>query len=399
MMNDELKTNTTDEVQPQPNGDNRNADGQNSDPIPNNRNADGENSDLIPNNRNADGQKSGSAGQDAGLRKPDVTRFNISDHLEFHKQAYVICIAVNTTKAFADRLQASGDMFAAYDDMFTAYDDAVKQEETVFKWIHKSEITAKKAKTDHARDHAVKGIAAVVRAAMKHFDPAIRDHALHVYGLLEAYGNIPATDYDGETANIDSLLTRIKSDSYAAAVAALALGAWIGELEAQNNLFKTYVDDYANEQIAKPAIEPRAARRQTDDALRTITGFFNAIITVLGTTSLATFITAFNTLVNHYNNIVREHYGRLHARIDITPAVIAFIPEQPCTGKPVFVIPELTLTVERDGKQTVLHPEFSVDFTVAYKNNIDPGTATLIITGIGKFVGEIVTTFNIKSNV
>jgi hypothetical protein len=51
--------------------------------------------------------------------------------------------------------------------------------------------------------------------------------------------------------------------------------------------------------------------------------------------------------------------------------------------------------VEKEGKQTVLHPVFSEDFTVAYKNNIEPGTATLLIKGIGKYAGEITTTFNI----
>jgi hypothetical protein len=317
------------------------------------------------------------------LRKPDLTRFNISDHLEFHELSFAMCVRY---ASFFSLL------------IITEYSDALNQEKAVFKWIHKSEITAKKAKTDHARDHAVKGIAAVVRNDMKHFDPTIRDHALHVYGLLEAYGNMPAADYDAETANIDSLITRLRSIGYQASVTALGLAGWIAELEAQNNLFKTYVDDFAKEQIAKPAIEPKAARQQTDDALHVATNHVTSLVILNGQSQYVAFINEFNTLVNHYNNLVHEHYGRLHARTDITPSVLGAIPEQPYTGKPVFVIPELILTVEREGKTFTLHPEFSVDFTVTYKNNVEPGTATLTITGIGKFVGEIVTTFNIIKN-
>jgi hypothetical protein len=65
--------------------------------------------------------------------------------------------------------------------------------------------------------------------------------------------------------------------------------------------------------------------------------------------------------------------------------------------KPVFVIPSLTLRIkEKDGTIKIVEPVFSVDFTVAYQNNVNPGTARLVITGIGKYVGEIDTTFNIN---
>jgi hypothetical protein len=51
---------------------------------------------------------------------------------------------------------------------------------------------------------------------------------------------------------------------------------------------------------------------------------------------------------------------------------------------------------EKDGTVKIVEPVFSTDFTVAYQNNVNPGTARLIITGIGKYVGEIDTTFNIR---
>ncbi|MDR2472417.1 MAG: hypothetical protein LBD53_02475 [Tannerella sp.] len=100
--------------------------------------------------------------------------------------------------------------------------------------------------------------------------------------------------------------------------------------------------------------------------------------------------------MKHYNTLVNEHYGRIRARIDISPAIIAPVATQPCTGKPIFVIPEVSLrNVATDGSEKVIELIFSSDFTVGYKNNINPGTATLTIQGIGKYKGEIVTTFNI----
>jgi hypothetical protein len=315
------------------------------------------------------------------FRKPNVTHFTISDHLEFHEQAYKLC------EGYATLLDS--------ETLLVVYQQKVHQEELVFKWQQRSEFTAKKAAADQARDAAFQGIVAIVKNDMKHFDPAVRDNALHLHNLLETYGNVTRVDYDGETANIDSLVGRLQSMEYFAAVLSLNLLPWVEELHSQNDLFKSYVDDATYEKLKKPEIVPIVARRQTDKALRDIINRVTSMAILNGRDGYAPFIDEFNVLADHYNNVVREHYGRLHARIDITPAAIDEIPAQRSTGHPVFVIPTLTLVVEKEGKQTTVSPVFSEDFTVAYRNNIEPGTATLLITGIGKYVGQITTTFNI----
>jgi hypothetical protein len=329
------------------------------------------------------------------LRIPDLSHYNISDHLEFHQLSYAICDNY-LTKAGNNPKVGQTVKIVNPDDLVIDYHDALTQEDSVYKWLRKSEYTGKKAEVDQARDNTAKNINYIVRMGMKHYDPAVRDSALHVNNLLEVYGNLPKADYDAETAAIDNLVTRLRGSSYQAAVTKLGLDILVDQLDSENTLFKTYVDDTAQEQLAKPNITPKAARNQTDGALHKCTSFVNAVIVLMGGEDfLAGFVAEYNVLVNHYNTLVREHYGRLHARIDITPAIIDTIPEQHYTGKPVFVIPELTLTVEREGKQTVLHLLFSEDFSVAYRNNVEPGTATLIIKGIGKYTGEITTTFNI----
>jgi hypothetical protein len=276
------------------------------------------------------------------------------------------------------------------------YHDALAQEELVYQWVHKSEFTAKKAETDHARDHAEKGIEAVVRNDLTHFDPAVRQHAQHLHMLLETFKNPTRVDYDGETATIDNILIHLKSPAYAPDVQALGLTPWVNELHAQNELFKGYVDDTAQEELDKPKITPRDARNATDKALRKITDLVTALVVFNGTDEYDGFVEEFNTLVNHYNTLVHEHYGRIHARIDIALGVIDPIAVQPFTGMPVFVIPNVTLVVkEMDGTEKTVVLEFTKDFTVDYKNNVDVGMATLHVTGIGKYVGTLTTTFNI----
>ncbi|MDR2764727.1 MAG: DUF6261 family protein [Tannerella sp.] len=316
------------------------------------------------------------------LKKPDVNHFSNADHIEFHKQSYLICDRYGTV------INAP--------ELLTGYEGKVSQEDSIYKWIRRSEYTEKKLETDHGRDRVYTGILSIVRVNLKHFDPSLRDNAAHVYNLLENYGNLTAVDYDAETAGIDSIVTRLNSSDYLPAVQNLGLVPWVAELASLNALFKTYVDDTAQEQIVKPDIHSRTARRETDTALQKITHRVTALIDLNGPEAYVPFAREFNVLVNHYNTLVHEHYGRLHARTDIAPALIVPLAPQPYTGKPVYVIPEVSLRkVAKDGTETVVELRFSEDFTVSYKNNVAPGTATLVIKGIGKYAGELVTTFNI----
>jgi hypothetical protein len=313
------------------------------------------------------------------LAKPEVYIYNSADHIEFHKTSYTIDVKFGTV------INAP--------ELITAYGDKVTQEDNIYKWIRRSEYTEKKVEADHSRDSIYTGIMSIVRANLKHFDPSIRDNALHLYNLLENYGDLTHAGYDAETAGIDSVVTRLNSSAYNLAVQNLGLVSWVAELANRNTLFKGYVDDTAQEQIDKPDISPRTARRETDEALRKITTRVSALIDLNGPDAYAAFVEEFNVLVNHYNTLVREHYGRLHAKTDITPATIAPIAVQPYTGKPVYVIPEVSIIKN----EKTVELAFSEDFSVAYKNNLEPGTATLVIKGTGKYTGEIVTTFNIAA--
>lgn len=312
------------------------------------------------------------------LKKANVSHYSSGDHIEYHKQSYGICSKFGTV------IDAP--------ELITGYSGKVTQEDNIYKWIRRSDYTEKKAEADHSRDGVFTGIVGIVRANLRHFDPEIRDSASHVFNLLDNYGDLTHAGYDAETAGIDSVVTRLNSETYAAAVRRLGLTEWVAELANQNTLFKSFVDDAAQEQIDKPDISPQTARRETDEALRKITKRVSALIDLNGGDYYAAFAEEFNVLTNHYNTLVHEHYGRLHAKTDIASANIAPIAVQPYTAKPVYVIPEVSISKA----EKIVELVFSEDFSVAYKNNVEPGTATLIIKGIGKYSGEIVTTFNIS---
>jgi hypothetical protein len=320
---------------------------------------------------------------DLELKKPELHEYSVANHLEFHKTSYIIC---DRNKTVINAI-----------DLLSNYQLKIAQEESIFKWSRISDFTEKKAETDRYRDKTLSSMMAKLRADAKHFDTSIRDSARQVLNMLSIYGNLANADYNAETAGIDSIIAKLNTPDYLVAVQTLNLEPWLTELAKYNNIFKSYAADAEQEKVKKPDINPRTARRQTDEALRKIINRVSSLADLNGPGEYLPFATEFNVHVDVYNTVAKEHYGRLHAKTSIVGADIDPIATQPCTGKPVYVIPTVRVSkTEKDGTVTIVELRFSEDFSVGYKNNEAPGTATLIITGIGKYTGEIVTTFKIS---
>jgi hypothetical protein len=316
------------------------------------------------------------------LNKPDVAHFNNGDHVEFHVTSY------DLFKKNESVIDAS--------NLLTAYQAKVKQETNIFKWLRGSEYTERKAEVDHERGKVFTGMVGMVHSYEKHIDATLRDHAKHVARLIDNYGTLYEADYDAETAGIDSIIEKLQSNEYRTSTLALQLVPWITELTRLNDLFKTYVLDTEAETGKRPDISPKQARKETDDAMRNITSRIESMINLNGDYLFKTLVHDFNVHVDHYNTLVKEHYGRLHARHDIHGSIVETIADQYYTGKPINLIPTVQYRKkETDGTETLVDLVFTVDFTVRYEDNIGPGTAVLYIVGIGKYEGEITTTFNI----
>ena len=316
------------------------------------------------------------------FKRGDRGHYLNAEHIEFHRLS--LSISQKYSSVISDP------------PLLDDYSTAVAQELDIFKALRKSDFTEKKAEVDSKRDVVYNGIMGIVRINRKHFDPQMRDAANRVYNLMTSYGDVPELGYDSETVAVDSIVSRLHSDAYSPDVQALALVDWVNQLNGLNQEFKALVGDKTQETNAAPTLSQKAARKATDQALARISDRVESRINLGEVTDYADYEEEQNSLVKHYDTLVHEHYGRIHARIDIAPSVITPIETQTYTGKPVFVIPELRLRkVIDDGEEIFVDLIFSVDFSVSYRNNIKRGTATLIVDGIGKYKGELTTTFNI----
>jgi hypothetical protein len=281
--------------------------------------------------------------------------------------------------------------------MINRYQSILEQEESVRRWNRRNQFTTEKQEINLIRNKTYRGLVNFVRIHLRNFDPQLQSHAKHLYRLLEGYGKIYNIGCNAKTVNIDSIISHLRHPDYLSSVEALGLTPWVDELENQNNRFKMCVEAFLQQEVQKPKINSTEARQMTDQALKEIIKRVSGMIEVEGVDKFVGLINEFNAIVEHYNNIIREHYGRMHAKINLSAAEIAVILPQPYTGKPVFVIPSVYLcTKKSDGSEETVELTFAQDFTISYKNNTAPGTAMLTIEGIGKYKGKTETTFNIE---
>ena len=92
-------------------------------------------------------------------------------------------------------------------------------------------------------------------------------------------------------------------------------------------------------------------------------------------------------LVNAYKAVSLAKGATTVTLKDISSARVSAIPSQTYTGSAITP----TVTVTYDGATLTE----GTDYTVAYSNNVSPGTATVTITGIGGYTGSTSVTFTI----
>jgi hypothetical protein len=319
-----------------------------------------------------------------------VSKYKMSHGL--HLQVFTAIVALlemSKFEAIKRKLGVLADKFSA----------CVEREDQCYKLIRKSDLSKLKAASDHERDNIVAGIKKLIQMALLHYDSNMRDAARRISIVIDTYDRptpIINQPYDVETITINSLIEELES-KYVDDIQTLNLTGWLAELSIRNKTFEQLSKDYSGELAERPAVRPKDARRDTDKAYNNMVEALNGIVQLEGITEYENFVSELNILIKQANDQLAQHFGRLHTKIDILDAEIEPIGIQSYTGKPIYVIPTLKLQQEeKNGILTTKELVFTEDFTVSYKNNIQAGTATLIITGIGKYSGEIVTTFNIN---
>jgi hypothetical protein len=275
-------------------------------------------------------------------------------------------------------------------EQLPTFDLFLSQAGTLVDATRKSDLTAQIKKADRRIDRDITGIRKAVESYVHHFNPETVSFAVSLQNRFKAFGDIAKKSYTEESAAMGILLTDLQT-TYAPQIAALNLGGWITELVEATAEFEALLAQRTSEQAEVPVGNIPEVRRNLNKVYRTSMGLIKATITLKSTdTELLDACKAFFMQLNSVITYFNEHNDHGKTRRDISTATVEPIATQLYTGEPVIVLP----TVFYEGKKLV----FSVDYTVTYRQNLNVGTADLIIKGKGAYKGRRTVTFNIVTN-
>jgi hypothetical protein len=257
------------------------------------------------------------------------------------------------------------------------------QEKQVVDQQKSSDYTQQIADADHRDDRLITGIRDVVDAAMHHFTPATVVAAKFINLRLKTFGEIQSKTYEEEVTAIDILLDDLQSPEYTPKVTLIGLTPWVTELRLAVNDFKRLLRLRSVESAGKPEQRLREIRKQIEAVYHNIIDRIHSAATLDTNNAYTEFIKRLNVQIAYFND--HNHHP---APINMRTADVDALPIQPYTGKSITPIP----VVHLGGSELF----FAKDFTLTYKNNLNPGVAEISIAGKGNYGGQKVVTFNIE---
>jgi len=279
---------------------------------------------------------------------------------------------------------------AIVDADFETFSDLLAKELPVLDGLRGNELSKRIAETGKLVDRNIVGINRVVDVAIHHFNPQIVKAGESIYKRLKSFGRIENKPYEEESAAVKVLIATLRNE-YADKAGLIGLTPWIDNLEAVESKFDALFK-LRNTQLAVKSARMNIMEinKLLIPLYRRMTKRINAILVLNSTPALVEFTNELNTQIDYVNG----HSASKTAKISIENIIVKPIEPQLETGKMIPYMPELS--IEIDGKQVEL--DFSVDYTLTYRNNTKPGIAEIIISGKGRFKGKKIVTFIVIKN-
>jgi hypothetical protein len=290
-------------------------------------------------------------------------------------------------KVFRRVITLYKDMLLIVAALMAEFEELFVLEEALVHASPRSDITNLLKKADKRIDRVVVAIRSSIDVGLHHFDPIIVAAAEILDKRMHDFGTIPTKSYAEESAAVQLFIIDLQT-THAAQVLLLGLTPFVNELVLAEEAFTQLFDERTAELAARTEEKLRDVRTKIDKKYDEIIAVLESDTVRNGDALCGAFITEFNIDVEYYK--VHDPH---RVRLDLVHAVAASIPDQFYTGKPIIIIPEVHYV--REGHPTV-ELQFSVDFTVTYKDNLNVGDADVILHGKGAYKGQKIVTFNIK---
>jgi len=220
------------------------------------------------------------------INQISLNRLRNDTHFQFHTE-------------FKDLAQKHNPQALKIKPQYEAYLLLYDKVDLALKKINKSAITEKLQDADKARDEMWRDLVETNTAALRHFDPEVRESAKQLKIVFDTYGNIAKKPLNDQTSATYNIVQDLEG-KYAPHVAKVSLGPWLAELKARNIAFSDLMRDRFDESSLKVDIVLKKARIQLDEAYSAMVDRINALVLVEGAEDYETFIKKLNPIISKY---------------------------------------------------------------------------------------------------
>lgn len=207
----------------------------------------------------------------------------------------------------------------------TAYADAFGLFDKALKTGGASIISDQLVELDAQRDDAYSGLAAQIRAALRHFDPAKAATAKEADLILRKYGNPNSMPYVQQNGTLHNLIQDLEafdagnapsegggdeggedilSVAEANRLATIGAREWLDRLKSVNDQFLAAFAERNTAQGNVVTGETKAARQAVDAAYRAVVKRINALAEVNGDADYISVINAVNALIDRQKAVL-----------------------------------------------------------------------------------------------
>jgi hypothetical protein len=226
-----------------------------------------------------------------------LSRLRNDTHFQFHTE-------------FKDLAQKHNPQALKIKPQYDAYLPIYDKVDLALKKINKSAITEKIQNADKARDEIWGDLVETNTAALRHFDPEVRESAKQLKIVFDTYGNIAKKPLNDQTSATYNIVQDLEG-KYAPDVAKVGLGPWLAELKARNIAFSDLMRERFDESSLRVDIVLKKARLQLDEAYYAITELVNALVLVEGAGDYEGFIKKLNPIISKYLTALAMQAGRV----------------------------------------------------------------------------------------
>ncbi len=222
-----------------------------------------------------------------------------AEHFQFHSD--VLKLVSETTPSALK----SEEQCAAYAAVFASEGEIMRR-------IAESAITKQVGMGDIARDRIFRGLMALHKANLNHFDDKVRAAAARVDPVFRNFSDMAGKALAMQCAETHSMIKELK-ERHADDCIVLGLGQWLNELDMQNRAVQELMHNRYEETAAQSKLVLREVRLQVDAAYKTLTKRVDALQLIEGEAEgapYADFIATLNAIVDRAALIIAQRRGR-----------------------------------------------------------------------------------------